>query len=321
METILVTGGTGFIGANLVRELVAQGLRPHITLRPGSSLWRLPSEDRALILHELDFRNSARIKDLVYSISPDIVIHTACYGSYAWQTDSSQMLRVNVEGTLALLEASAQVGVKLFIQPGSSSEYGPKDCPMSEWDVLKPNRAYGVTKAAQTHLALAFRDQGLPTVVLRLFSVYGPWEQPGRLVPNLLSALLSQSCFHGSSPEVARDFVWIEDVVGILRDFDRLRKLKEPLLNVGTGIQTTLGDLVCVARRISKSSLETEWSTTRCRPWDTGTWVADTQRFQKLWQDFTFTKLETGMEKFYRWMQSHSQHYIGMEQVRKEEPL
>src|SRR6185503_9394768 len=93
----------------------------------------------------------------------------------------------DVIGTLNLLEASEAAGVLLFVNAGSSSEYGYRTDPMRETDRVEPASVYAVAKAAQTHLANLFGRRGAMAVVtFRLFSVFGPWEDPARLFPTLL---------------------------------------------------------------------------------------------------------------------------------------
>ena len=88
---------------------------------------------------------------------------------------------------VTLLDACAAMGVEAYVQTGSSSEYGFKDHPAREDEAIEPNSHYAITKAAATHYAqFTSRQRGLHAVTLRLYSVYGPYEEPSRLIPTLL---------------------------------------------------------------------------------------------------------------------------------------
>ena len=98
------------------------------------------------------------------------------------------MLAVNMLGTVNLLTACLEVGFTGFVHTGSSSEYGFKDHAPREDEYLEPNSDYAVTKAAATLYCRQIAvDRGVNVTTLRLYSAYGPWEEPTRLVPTLIA--------------------------------------------------------------------------------------------------------------------------------------
>ena len=98
------------------------------------------------------------------------------------------MVETNLLGCAALVDACAEVGFESFVQTGSSSEYGYKDHAAREDDLAQPNSHYAITKLAATHYCqLAARLHNLNIVTVRLYSVYGPYEEPTRLIPTLIS--------------------------------------------------------------------------------------------------------------------------------------
>ena len=122
------------------------------------------------------------------------------------------MLAVNVRATEALLEAARATGSRL-VNAGTSSEYGltgPRPRPKTE--CVEPNSHYAVTKVSATHLCrLAAATHAQHAVTLRLYSIYGPWEEPGRLMPTLVERAIAGGWPPLVDPETARDFVWVED--------------------------------------------------------------------------------------------------------------
>src|SRR5262249_24369371 len=135
-------------------------------------------------LHEAPLEDPAAV---VRRVRPEWVFHLAAHGAYSSQTDVRQILQTNVLGTAALVEACLETGFEAFVDTGSSSEYGFTDHAPAEDEAPEPNSHYAVAKASATlfcrHTARS-RHVHIPT--LRLYSVYGPWEEPTRLIPTLL---------------------------------------------------------------------------------------------------------------------------------------
>ena len=137
-QTVLVTGATGFVGANLVRRLVALGCRPHVLVRPEASWWRLEDLRRELHVHLVDLSDAERLREIVAEVRPTIIYHLATYGAYPRkQPDVERALQTNVLGTWHLLRACLAVDFRLFVNMGTSSEYGQKMHPMSEEELLE----------------------------------------------------------------------------------------------------------------------------------------------------------------------------------------
>ena len=186
-DPVLVTGAAGFVGACAVRALLRRGHEVHAVLRPGSDPWRLIGLGGPLARHRVDLADVGSVAALVRAVRPRAVVHLAAHGAYQRQSNFRAMVETNILGTTYLLEAAADAGVRAFVSAGSSSEYGFKREPMREEDRLEPNSHYAVAKAAQAHLcALAGRRGEMGAATFRLFSVYGPWEEPSRLIPTLI---------------------------------------------------------------------------------------------------------------------------------------
>ena len=247
---VFITGASGFIGANLVKELVARGDKVHILTRPNSDLWRLTPILKRLHCHRADIQNKKAIEKIISRIKPAIIYHLSVYGAYHYQTDTEQIFRTALNGTLNLLLTAKKAGVKMFINTGSSSEYGRKNHPMCENEILEPNTYYAVAKAGQTLLCQNFAvSEKLPVITLRLFSVYGDYEEPGRLIPTLIKNALSGQKLSLASPKIARDFIYVKDLVAVIgwmlhhmyaQQWDTS---KNGLYNLGTGKARSFYDL------------------------------------------------------------------------------
>ena len=307
MKRALVTGGTGFAGANLVRRLLGEGHEVHLLVRQGSQEWRLDGIRDAVRLHAADLADAEGLAGLVAAIRPDWVFHLAAHGAYASQTDPRQMVATNVVGTANLVEACLRTGFEAFVNTGSSSEYGFKDHPPVETERLEPNSHYAVTKAAATlYCRYTAQGRGVRLPTLRLYSVYGPYEEPTRLLPTVVLRGLVGELPPLVDPDVARDFVYTEDVcAAYLLAATRDDQEAGAVYNVGTGVQTTLREVVEVARRVLGIAAEPEWGSMPNRRWDTSTWVSDSRKLRRElgWEPrYSF---EEGFRALVDWFREH----------------
>ena len=304
MTRVLITGGTGFVGANLTRRLVRDGHEVHLLARDTHDAWRIEAIRRSIALHAADLRDAAAVAQAVERIRPAWVFHLAAHGSHAWQTDLGGIVASNVAGTANLLEACLRTGFEAFVNAGSSSEYGLKDHPAVEAESLEPNSYYAVTKASATLLCrYAARRHGVRIPTLRLYSVYGPYEEPNRLVPALLVHGLRGTLPPLTSPDTARDFVHVDDVVDALL-LAATRPGGDPgaVYNVGSGTQTSLRALGALAGRLFGIDTEPVWGSMPDRSWDTSVWVADPRKIARELGWRPACTLDEGLDRTAQWL-------------------
>jgi dolichol-phosphate mannosyltransferase len=306
MATALVTGAGGFVGAALVRHLLARGDRVTAVVRPGSPLWRLDDVGDDVRVELVDLTDQDATSAVVARGRPDWLFHLAAHGAYSWQDDLNRMIAVNFAATAVLLDAFAKADGRAFVHAGSSSEYGYKDHPPSESEWIDPNSHYAITKAAATHLCRQFaHTHGVRAATLRLYSVYGPWEEPQRLVPRLVVCGLGGKYPPLTDPATARDFVYVDDVCeAFVRAADASGVANDAVINVGTALQTTLAELVALAKRMFAIEGDPSWGSTPRRPWDTNVWVADTRLAERTLGWRARTTVESGMMQTAEWIQS-----------------
>jgi dolichol-phosphate mannosyltransferase len=304
--SVLVTGAAGFVGANLTRRLLAENAIVHVLLAPNSDRWRLGDLEH-LVIHEGSLEDREVVHSLVSTTRPRWVFHLAAHGAYSNQRDYARIVNTNTLGTFHLLDALSRLGgCAGFVHTGSSSEYGIKDHPPTELEHLSPNSVYAVAKCAATHATSLFADlYGLPAVTVRLYSVFGPWEEPTRLMPRLIARALDNRLPKLSSPETARDFVWVDDVVdAVLVASRRARNCPGAIWNIGTGKQTSLRDLVTLIRSTFAVTAEPTWGSMADRTWDTDCWVADPTLAEKQLHWHPTTPLVDGLLAFADWLRS-----------------
>lgn len=304
-ERFFVTGATGFVGACLTRKLVEIGCNVHALVRPNSNLWRLHGLDRQIHVHRGDLNEAERLRDLIADIQPSVIYHLAVHGAYPAQTDADEIIRTDVFGTWNLLKACSEIDYKVFVNTGSSSEYGSKQYAMRETDLLEPASYYAVAKAAQTlvsqHMARA-DHRAINT--FRLFSVFGPYEEPSRLVPTLIQRCLEGKALHMVSPDTARDFVFVDDVVEAYLQIGQLTLHCGEVFNIGTGIQSSMRDVVRSVLRSTGAKVKVNWGSMPARTWDTETWLADTAKVRRALKWAPKTSLQEGIERTTAWFRS-----------------
>ena len=301
----LVTGAGGFIGASLVRRLLDAQAEVAVLVREDTDLWRLADLLPRLRVVRGDVADPGVAARAVSEARPEAIYHLAAHGGAETQKDAARILRTNLMGTSAMLEACASAPVRLFVHAGSSSEYGYKKEPMRETDLLEPNSVYAVGKAAATHLCrLAATRVPFAVVTLRLFSVYGPWETPTRLIPTILRRCLRGEPLEMVSRTTARDFVYVGDIVQALTATDALVRASGEVVNLGTGIQTSMEEFVAAALEVTGSRSEVRWGAMPARPWDTAVWVASCEKAGKLLGWTASTCLREGLRNSLDWIRA-----------------
>lgn len=315
MKRTIITGATGFVGANLARRLISQGHEVHLLLRPGHTSWRINEIKKDVELHPIDLKDIGALEALIKSIRPEWIFHLAAHGAYSWQTDVRQMVETNITGTINLVHACLKAGFESFVNTGSSSEYGFKAFAPAESEPLEPNSDYAVTKASATlfcrHMA---QKHKVNLSTLRLYSVYGPYEEPRRLVPALIRLGLEGRLPPLASPTAAHDFVYVGDVCdAYLLAATQSSAESGAIYNVGTGQQTTLREAVEVARRLLSLRGEPVWNSMPDREWDTTHWAANSEKIQRELGWHTRHTFEQGFARTLDWFRNHT----GMQELYK----
>jgi nucleoside-diphosphate-sugar epimerase len=271
---VVITGQSGFIGTNLTE---------HLRFLFGEDLDVLP-----LNSNDHDVR---RIPDF----NPNLIFHLG-----AEIYDHTKMKQSNIDFTFDMLNAAARCSPKAFIYCGSSSEYGAKSVRMREDQCLSPRNMYEATKGCGTLLCQAFANAyGVPTQIVRPFSVYGKHEKKHRFMPTLMRKFLCDeqvTIYPGN-----HDWIYIDDfIAGMLAIALSPNKLPfGNIFNIGTGIQrsnTDVYEAFCSAfgKRVPVHKVEHHK-----HEYDSHSWCADVQKIFDSYGFQATTTLEEGIKKMY----------------------
>ena len=278
-EKVFITGATGFIGSNLTRRSLDKGAEVFINIRNTSDTWRIKDILQDVNPVPVDITEYEKLKDFLKEIRPDIIFHTATYGGNAQQKNTEKIIKTNFIGTVNLLRSCRDIDVNLFVNTGSSSEYGIKDSAMTESCLLEPVTEYGVSKAAATlYCQTCAMTENLPIVTLRLFSPYGPYEQKSRLVPSVILAALQKINPKITSRQFVRDFIFIEDILDAYEAVINLKNASGKIFNIGSGQQHSVGEVVDTIVGLLGNEVTYEVGIPQAWKNEPAFWQADIQR-------------------------------------------
>jgi dolichol-phosphate mannosyltransferase len=300
---IFVFGASGFIGANIIQQIFQVRDDCYAITHDANSAWRLkllntPSKN---IVH-CDITSASSVKSIFDAYKPRTVFNLAAYGAYSKQNNTRLIYETNVNGTVNILDCCQ--GVVAYVHAGSSSEYGTNSAAPKETDQLEPNSHYSASKVSAAYIIQYYAGyKNIPAVNLRLYSIYGPWEEPDRLVPVLLEKARVGSYPNLVEKEISRDFVYVTDCVEAFTD-TALRM--NPVMhgnsyNICSGKKVTLEGLVNVARQEFKIAAEPVWGNMENRNWDLKDWYGNPQSTEEKIGWKAKTSLSEGLRETLNW--------------------
>lgn len=281
---ILITGATGFVGANLVRAFLKnKSYEVNIITRKNSNLWRIKSILGDVKNYKVDLLEKEKLKKVITEIKPDYIIHLAIYGGRPFENDDEKIIAANFQGTINLLEACNNIDYKIFLNTGSSSEYGKKSHPMEENEICEPINIYGISKLSATLYCnyIANRDnKNIGTI--RLFSPFGDYEGTGRLFPDLILNALENKTIELGNPKAVRDFIYIDQVIKVYEKIiNENINIKGEIFNLGFGEQHSVEYCAKKVLEYTKSNSKLKFGALEARKSDSNIWVSDMSKTKK----------------------------------------
>ena len=269
---ILVTGAGGFIASHLVEALVGQGCEVRAFVRYNSrNLWGWLEDSpygEAVEIISGDVRDYDLVKSAVSG--SDTVFHLAALIGIPYSYVSPlAYVRTNVEGTYNVLQAARECGVERVVHTSTSEIYGTAQyVPIDEAHPVNPQSPYAASKASADFLALSYhRSFDLPVTVVRPFNTYGPRQSARAIIPTVIAQILDgKSTISLGNLTPTRDLTFVADTVsGFLAAAESSKTVGETV-NLGTGSEISMGDLVAKISRIMEHQVTIASDEQRLRP-------------------------------------------------------
>jgi len=307
---ILVTGGAGFIGSNLVDALLDDGnykVRVIDNFATGhrSNLNHCKND---IELVEGDIRDLEIIEDAVADV--DMILHQAALPSVPRSIKAPVTSNdVNIGGTLKLLSAAHKAGVRRVVMASSSSVYGDTPTlPKVETMTPNPMSPYAVTKLTGEHYLNVFAHlYDIETLAIRYFNVFGPRQDPSSMYSGVISKFM-RAAIEGTKYAIngdglqARDFTYVDNVVHANLLALKAEKLNGEVVNIACGEKFTLLDLIADINTVAGVNLPIEFN--KGRPGDVKYSLADIKAAKELLEYEPIVPFAGGIKKTFQWYSS-----------------
>lgn len=266
-KSVLVTGGAGFVGSNLVRRLIRDGAKVTVLddLFTGT-LANLPPSGFDFI------EGSVCDAALIDKVVPEhaVVFHMAARNIIVSTKNPREDFQSNIGGTLNVLMAARHSKVERILYTSSTSVYGnPRYLPINEDDHLSLLTPYAVSKLGGENYCMAFYESyGLPTTAVRYSNVYGPGQHPSNPYCGVVAKFI-EALFEGRSPIIhgdgnqTRDFTYVDDAVEATIAAARSDRALGEVFNVGTGVETRVNELVATLIKVTGANVQATHSDRR----------------------------------------------------------
>lgn len=298
---ILVTGGLGFVGNEVTRQLQAADVAVAILdigHRRAPRIEDLSSVPR----YEVDLTDGAAVRAAVADYAPDAIIHLAAIHFVPeCNAEPGRTLRVNVEGTQHLADAAVSAGVTHLVFASSGAVYADAVDPLREDTPITPVDVYGVSKYAGELALGLFANRGrIRVTIVRLFNVYGPRETNAHIIPEIVAQLRCGDVLRLGNVTTVRDYVHVRDAADGFIRFATSHGPSFRVANLGTGTGYSVKDLVARMGALLGRPISIETDHTRYREADKQVQVASTVGLQAALGWIPETPLDAGLRDLLR---------------------
>ena len=310
-KKVVVSGAAGFVGSNLVRRLLENGLEVHILVKPQSDLWRLDDLTPYLHQHHTDLSKQSSLKQLMEKIVPDGIFHLAAsLCTDDWES-GDDLIENNFKATVNLMNAALDLKYKFFVNTGSFVEYKLKKGAVRESDPCEPQEIYGITKLAGTLYGQAMaRIHKKPIITFRLFTPYGPYIQKGRLIYEIANRALANQDIELTKPTVARDFIFIDDIVDLyLEGASRAQTNGGEVFNLGSGSKFSIEQVADQVLALTNSHSKIVWNSFPTASYDSPDWQADMEKTFASFEWRPRHSFPAGLKKTIEWLNLNKKRY------------
>jgi len=304
----LVTGATGFLGSCLTELLVGQGHVVAVLRRESTRPWRIEDVLPRVTSIVGDLENPTAAAAEIARFAPDTVFHAGWYGVTGPYRNDPQQISRNLQSTAALVSLAAQAGCRTFVALGSQAEYGPRNQILDENAPTEPTSTYGVAKLCafqlSRHLA---RQAGMRFAWVRIFSTYGPRDNPDNMIPALVRSLLNREKPRLTAGEQLWDYLYAQDAAEAIASVAQAAGA-EGVFNLGSGTVQTIRQTVEQIRDLIDPSLPLGFGEVPYRPDQVMHLQADISRLTATTGWSPHTTMSEGLAKTVQWHRSHGEN-------------
>ncbi len=303
---ILVSGASGFIGAHLTWRLIQEGAQV-FALTEKNQLGNLPiflkEQLKKVNIFQVDLKDYPQLKSIAEKVRPQKVYHLAAFVNLERTFSNVQRcIETNIKGTVNLLQAFERVGCEVFIHSGTCEVYGNGPIPFREEQPIYPISPYAISKACGEFFCQMYQQlYQYPVVMLRLSTVYGPGQNPERLIPSVILSCLRKEKIEVSSGKQKRDFTYVKDMVdGFIRASTTERAIGQ-IINLGDKKGCSIESIVNRIVRKIDPSLRPVFGARKERPFEARNWCSSNDRAWELLDWKPRISLDEGLERTIRY--------------------
>ena len=301
---ILVTGGAGFIGSELVKQLAHEGAI--ITVLDNFSSGKkhyLPNHKKLKIIkgdvvNENLVKRTVKDQEIIFNLAALPFIPDSYYYPMTF-------FQVNTIGTMNVLwSAIKSKSVDLFVQISTSEVYGSAQyIPMDENHPTSPYSTYAVSKLAADRATFTLhKENGFPTVVIRPFNTYGPNFTEPYIIPEIITQIQKNATqVTLGNTNSTRDFTYVTDTVDAFLKAANHKSASGEIINIGTGSEIKIINLANKLIKISKKKIKVRTDESRLRPYDVDRLICDNKKARTILKWKPKVSINTGLERTFAW--------------------
>ena len=282
MKTILIAGGFGFVGKNMIEQLSSKF---HLVI-----IDKYVDEDFAInhyvSYYQNDFNNSEEIKKIMEKEHPDYIINLVSIVTAKRDLKLfEEMITSNLMVFLSLYKASKNLSsLKLFVQFGSAEEYGNIDSPFLENNRESPMSPYALIKQLTTNAAIMLnRNYSFPVCVVRPGNIFGKYQNGKKFIPYIIFSLINDEPLKVSSCEQKRDFIHVVDLIKIVEKIlNNSDKAKGEILNVSYGKSISLKEIIIYCRNETNSKSKIDFGSIDYRENEMMNFICDIRKVENI---------------------------------------
>ena len=304
-KRVLVTGGAGFIGSEVVSQLLTNGY--FVTILDNFSSGKkqyLPKSNKKLKVIKGDIRDKKSVKKAV--TDQEVVIHLAALpfipDSFYYPGD---FFDVNTNGSINMLWNSIKSrSVETFVHISTSEVYGSaQTVSMNENHPTTPHSTYAVSKLAGDRAAFTLhKENGFPTVIIRPFNSYGPRFTEPYIIPEIMSQILNNSKeIILGNVNTARDFTYVQDTASAIIKSMIEKKANGEIINVGSGTEISILNLAKKILKIAKKKTKIKYDKSRERPYDVNRLNCNNKKAKKILKWSPKISMDEGLSQTFSW--------------------